>query len=115
MLTKFAFKLNQITDLGVMYDESLLEPLTKFVDDSGMIFMYNGSSNILDYTKEDFIGVVSKVTVENDLINLDFTVMVDRFKSLGNVPILLSMPLIDAEVVDSVVKVNKVLAIIVML
>ena len=117
MQTKFAFKLNQITDNGVQYDDSFIKPLEKYIDESGMIFMYNGSDDFLDYTKDDFIGVIKSFLVKNDIITLTFDVLNKKYNALQNLDLVLSMPLATGTINEEskVINVDIIDAIVVMM
>jgi len=116
METKFAFKLNQATDEGIIYSDTFIEPLKKFIEDSGVVFMYNGSSNFLDYSKDDFIGVADSYKIEKDIITVNFTVMNKKYNALANAGFVLSMPLLEGKVNENkMVEVNVIDALIVMM
>lgn len=116
MKTKFAFKLNQSTPEGVKYTMDILNPLDKFINESGLIFMYNDSDNLSSYTKNDLIGTISSYSISYDYIILNFDIINTRFESLKNLDTFpLSIPLIEGEIIDGEVKVKEIKAVVIVM
>lgn len=116
MKLNFAFKLETPTDRGIIYPLSFINPLDEFIKSSGLIFMYNDTSDFNSYTTRDFIGLAQSYSLNKDIVTVNFQIMNDRFASLSNIGTLLALPLTRGSIgEDKVLNVKEVQAIVVML
>lgn len=116
MKTRFVFQLGFPTNSGAIYTMDMLTALDKFIEESGLIVMFNGGLTYDKYDANDMIGIATHYTIQNNFVFISFNIINKRFDALKNLPTSpLCIPLIQGDIdpITNEVKVHAIDALVV--